>query len=41
MHQGQIVEHGPAEVVLARRPHEYTRELLSAAPRAGATLDLS
>jgi peptide/nickel transport system ATP-binding protein len=41
MYQGRIVEHGPAEAVLASPAHEYTRELLAAVPRAGATLDLS
>ena len=40
MYQGRIVEHGPAEAVLASPSHEYTRELLAAVPRAGAKLDL-
>jgi ABC-type glutathione transport system ATPase component len=41
MYQGRIVEHGPAEAVLASPAHQYTRELLAAVPRAGAALDLS
>ncbi len=32
MHRGLIVEQGPAEEVLARPQHAYTRELLSAVP---------
>jgi peptide/nickel transport system ATP-binding protein len=33
MHNGRIVEHGPAEAVLNAPQHEYTRTLLAAVPR--------
>ena len=32
MHQGKIVEHGPAQEVLRRPRHEYTRTLLASVP---------
>jgi peptide/nickel transport system ATP-binding protein len=38
MRQGQIVECGPAQAVLARPSHDYTRELLATAPRPGTIL---
>ena len=37
MRAGEIVEHGPTVNVLNQPAHEYTRELLSAAPRPPAT----
>lgn len=32
MHEGRIVERGPADTVLARPSHEYTRTLIAAVP---------
>jgi peptide/nickel transport system ATP-binding protein len=41
MHNGRIVEHGPAEAVLNAPQHEYTRTLLAAVPRIEtASIDL-
>jgi len=37
MYLGRIVEHGPAEQVLADPQHPYTRDLLAAVPDAAAT----
>ena len=37
MYLGRIVEHGPAQDVLADPQHPYTKELLAAAPRRGMT----
>jgi len=34
MQQGRIVEHGPAEQIITRPTHAYTRTLLAAAPNA-------
>jgi len=39
MRAGEIVEHGPTVNVLSHPAHEYTRELLRAAPRPPATPD--
>ncbi|PSL38213.1 peptide/nickel transport system ATP-binding protein [Labedella gwakjiensis] len=36
MHRGTIVEHGPADQLLADPQHEYTRKLLDAAPALAA-----
>jgi peptide/nickel transport system ATP-binding protein len=36
MHQGRIVEHGPAEQVVGEPAHDYTRTLLAAVPRLRA-----
>ncbi|SDG56741.1 peptide/nickel transport system ATP-binding protein [Lentzea fradiae] len=41
MKDGRIVEEGPAARVLAEPGHEYTRELLAAAPRRHARLEVS
>lgn len=37
MRRGKIVEVGPAEQVIARPAHEYTRNLLAATPELGMT----
>ena len=39
MYQGRIVEHGPAEAVLGRPAHAYTRKLLAAVPVPGSRID--
>ena len=39
MHQGRIVEHGPAERVLLNPGQPYTRQLLAAVPRPGTRID--
>jgi peptide/nickel transport system ATP-binding protein len=39
MYQGRIVEHGPAETVLGRPAHDYTRRLLAAVPTPGSKID--
>ena len=39
MYQGRIVEHGPAEAVLGRPAHAYTRQLLAAVPVPGSRID--
>ena len=39
MHQGRIVEHGPAERVLLNPEQPYTRRLLAAVPRPGTRID--
>jgi peptide/nickel transport system ATP-binding protein len=39
MYQGRIVEHGPAEAVLGRPEHAYTRRLLAAVPVPGSRID--
>jgi peptide/nickel transport system ATP-binding protein len=39
MHQGRIVEHGPAEAVLGRPAHAYTRKLLAAVPVPGSRIE--
>jgi peptide/nickel transport system ATP-binding protein len=39
MYQGRIVEHGPAEAVLGRPAHAYTRRLLAAVPVPGSKID--
>jgi ABC-type glutathione transport system ATPase component len=39
MYQGRIVEHGPAERVLADPKHPYTRRLLAAVPQPGTRID--
>lgn len=39
MHGGKIVEKGKAEAVLSRPDHEYTKDLLAAAPRLDALPD--
>jgi peptide/nickel transport system ATP-binding protein len=39
MYQGRIVEHGPAEAVLGRPEHAYTRRLLAAVPVPGTKID--
>jgi len=38
MRDGTLVEQGPCAEMLARPQHAYTRELLAAVPRVGATL---
>ena len=37
MRQGEIVEVGPAEEITSRPRHDYTRTLLAATPKTGAT----
>jgi peptide/nickel transport system ATP-binding protein len=37
MKGGKLVEHGPAEQVLTRPHHDYTKTLLQAVPRFAAT----
>ena len=37
MKGGKLVEHGPAEQVLTRPQHEYTKTLLQAVPHIAAT----
>jgi len=32
MYQGNIVEHGPTEVIFQSPKHEYTKRLFNAAP---------
>jgi peptide/nickel transport system ATP-binding protein len=39
MYQGRIVEHGPAEAVLSRPAHAYTRKLLAAVPVPGSRIE--
>jgi len=39
MYQGRIVEQGPAEAVLDRPAHAYTRKLLAAVPVPGSRID--
>jgi peptide/nickel transport system ATP-binding protein len=39
MYQGRIVEHGPADEVLGRPRHAYTRRLLAAVPEPGTRID--
>jgi len=39
MYQGRIVEQGPAEAVLGRPAHAYTRKLLAAVPVPGSRID--
>jgi peptide/nickel transport system ATP-binding protein len=39
MYQGRIVEHGPAEAVLGRPEHAYTRRLLATVPVPGSRID--
>ena len=39
MYQGRIVEHGPAEAVLGRPAHAYTRKLLAAVPVPGSRIE--
>jgi len=41
MKDGRIVEEGPAEQVLTAPAHEYTRELLAAAPKRHTRLEAS
>jgi peptide/nickel transport system ATP-binding protein len=39
MYQGRIVEHGPADAVLAHPQHAYTRRLLAAVPVPGSRIE--
>jgi peptide/nickel transport system ATP-binding protein len=37
MHDGEVVERGPVAQTLRHPKHPYTRELLAAVPRLGAS----